>query len=106
MFSSLTDAYRPADWCSSSQGELVGFILTGELDINYTIRKDARFVVGYKDHTGPAVVGVWDKQVTIKDYFPLDQLPSGITANADLDGTAVEAVVNDSGTYPQGSYAQ
>lgn len=106
MFGNLTDAYKPTDWCSPAQGELVGFILTGELDINYTIRKDARFVVGYKDHTGPAVVGAWDKQVTIKDYFPLDQLPSGITANADLDGTAVEAVVNDAGTYPQGSYAQ
>lgn len=86
-------------WGCPSDSPLVGFFFTNEMGVNWNPLKDGRFVVGYKG--GNAVVGVWNKQVTMQDYFPLEQLTkTGISVNVGFTAQIIKEIIDNKGSEP------
>lgn len=89
------------DWECTPNEEFVGVFITNEIDINLNIFKDARFIVGYKNHTGPAAVGIWGKQVTINDYLPVSLTQPTISDRVIFTSEVLKDLTDNKGTYPQ-----
>ncbi len=84
------------DWGCPNDTQLVGVVLKNELGLNWTITKDANFMVGMDRSNTTTVAGSW-KTVGARHYIPYREL---LDKGIYLELPATTDVINDAAQSP------